>query len=115
MSANAAGVSAAFGDAPLYGDGMKDFCTGGSKDWEVDHGEEIKVEEEIREKEEGRSGPQKEDAEGQGEEDHEKESGEEGCSQAQGRGAKARACSHGSAGARSVLAPARRLGFRWRR
>jgi len=72
MSAYASGLSAARGDAPIHGSGLSaapwrsagfpgkpnGFSIGG-KDREVDHGEEGESEEEIGEKEEGRSGPQK--------------------------------------------------------
>ncbi len=47
------------------------FCIG-SKDAEVDHGEEVKNEEEICEKEEGRSGQEEENTEVESEEDHER-------------------------------------------
>jgi hypothetical protein len=55
--------------------GFSNWC----KDREVDHGEEGKSEEEIREKEEGGSGPrEKENTAVEGEENAEEEGGEEG-------------------------------------
>jgi hypothetical protein len=72
------------------------FCVVCGKDREVDHGEEVKGEEEIH-KEEGRSGAQEENNEVGCEEVDEKgdkeggeEDDEEGCSKAQGAGEETR-------------------------
>jgi hypothetical protein len=61
----------------------------GSKDREVDHGEESEVEKEISEEEKGRAGAQEKGIEGGKEKVGAEEESQEGCTQAQGTGEEA--------------------------
>ncbi len=87
-------------------------------DRENDHGEEVKGEEETREKEEGRSGQKEKNTESrqesyeEGREEDGEESGEEGGSKAQSAGPYD---SCGGARTASVLAASVRLGNGWQR
>ncbi len=100
----------------------------GSSDREVDHGEKVQSEEEIREEKEGRTGQKEEDAEGIGEEEDSEKGGEKagkGSREKAGEQAQeSRLCSKGRArsnartGARAGCLDAAKLGrecrWRWR-